>query len=254
MAEGAEEATASRRRRLDFLHSNPTRRRGVSGVLRAMLVQIYEVQTPDEGIALARLGVDHIGVLVGDGAFPRELSAVRAAAIFAALPARTKRLALSLSADPEEVSRVVRETRPDIIHIGAAIELFSVAATQALKTEFPDVLIMRAIPILGEESAELAWAYQGVVDFLLLDSHDAGDRQIGALGRTHDWRISRQIVDKVSIAAILAGGLDADNVVDAIAVVRPAGVDSKTKTDLADGSGKDLQKVRRFVEAAKLTR
>jgi phosphoribosylanthranilate isomerase len=56
------------------------------------------------------------------------------------------------------------------------------------------------------------------------------------------------------IPAILAGGLDAENVVDAIAAVRPAGVDSKTKTDLADGSGKDLEKVRRFVDATKLTR
>jgi len=37
-----------------------------------MLVQIYEVSTPDEARALGELGVDHIGVLVGDGSFPRE--------------------------------------------------------------------------------------------------------------------------------------------------------------------------------------
>jgi len=49
------------------------------------------------------------------------------------------------------------------------------------------------------------------------------------------------------------GHVDADNVVAAIAAVRPAGVDSKTKTDRADGNGKDLDKVRRFVTAAKLT-
>jgi phosphoribosylanthranilate isomerase len=55
------------------------------------------------------------------------------------------------------------------------------------------------------------------------------------------------------VPAILAGGLDADNVAPAIAAVRPAGVDSKTKTDRDDGSGKDLDKVRRFVAAAKLT-
>ena len=53
---------------------------------------------------------------------------------------------------------------------------------------------------------------------------------------------------------ILAGGLDADNVMAAIAAVRPVGVDSKTKTDRADGNGKDLDKVCRFVTAAKLTR
>jgi phosphoribosylanthranilate isomerase len=88
---------------------------------------------------------------------------------------------------------------------------------------------------------------------LLLDSHDPGDAQIGALGRTHDWSISRRIVEKVRVPAILAGGLDADNVAAAIAAVRPPGVDSKTRTDRADGSGKDLDKVRRFIAAARLT-
>ncbi len=65
-----------------------------------MIVQIYEVRTPEEAGALARLGVDHIGVLVGNGAFPRELTADCASAVFAALPARAQRVALSLSADP----------------------------------------------------------------------------------------------------------------------------------------------------------
>lgn len=51
-----------------------------------MLVQIYEVRTPEEAIALTRLGVDRIGVLVGNGAFPRELDADRAREVFAATP------------------------------------------------------------------------------------------------------------------------------------------------------------------------
>ncbi len=219
-----------------------------------MLVQIYEVQTLEEAVALAQIGVDHIGVLVGDGAFPRELSADRASAIYAALPSGTKRVALSLSADPSQIGRVIEQTQPDIIHIGAAIELLSVRDTQALKTAFPDILVMRAIPIVDEGSIEYAKDYRGVVDFLLLDSHDRGDNQIGARGRVHDWTISRRIVDEVGVSAILAGGLDADNVAAAIAAVRPAGVDSKTKTDRVDGNGKDLDKVRRFVTAAKLTR
>jgi phosphoribosylanthranilate isomerase len=218
-----------------------------------MLVQIYEVQTPEEAVALSRLGVDHIGVLVGDGAFPRELTTDRANAIFAALPPTAKRVALSLSEDPTETARVIEQTRPDIIHIGAAIELFSVSDTRALKAAFPDVRIMRAIPIVDKASIGRAEDYRGVADFLLLDSHEPGDRQIGGLGRTHDWSISRRIVDAVGVPVILAGGLDADNVAAAIAAVRPAGVDSKTKTDRADCNGKDLDKVRRFVTAAKLT-
>jgi phosphoribosylanthranilate isomerase len=219
-----------------------------------MLVQIYEVQTPEEGVALARLGVDHIGVLVGEGAFPRELPVGRTAAIFAALPPGAKRVALSLSADPAEIARVIEQTRPDIIHIGAAIELFSVRDTLAIKAAFSNTLIMRALPIVDEASIECANDYRGVADFLLLDSHEPGDRQIGGLGRTHDWSISRRIGDAAGVPVILAGGLDADNVAAAIAAVRPVGVDSKTKTDRADGGGKDLDKVRRFVAATKLTR
>jgi len=162
-----------------------------------MLVQIYEVRWPEEAVALAQLGVDHVGVLVGDGAFPRELTTDRASAIFAALPPGAKRVALSLSADPAEIARVIEQTRPDIIHIGAAAELFSVRDTQALKTAFPGVGIMRAIPIVDDASVECAKGYREVADFLLLDSHDPGDRQIGGLGRTHDWSISRRIVDGV---------------------------------------------------------
>ncbi len=218
-----------------------------------MIVQIYEVQTPEEAVVLARLGVDHIGVLVGDGAFPRELTTDCAGAIFAALPPGATRAALSLSADPAEIARVVEQTKPDIIHIGAAVELFSVRDTRALKEAFPDVRITRAIPIIDEASIGYANKYRGIADFLLLDSHEPGDRQIGGLGRTHDWSISRRIVDAVGVPVILAGGLDGDNVAAAIAAVRPAGVDSKTKTDRADGNGKDLDKVRRFVTAAKLT-
>lgn len=219
-----------------------------------MLVQIYEVQTPEEAVALAKMGVDHIGVLVGDGAFARELSVDRASAIFAALPPGTTRVALSLSADSAEIGRVIEQTRPDIIHIGAAVELFSVQDTQGLKAAFPEVRVMRAIPVVDERSIECAKDYSSVADFLLLDSHEPGDNQIGGLGRTHDWRISRRIVDEVDLPAILAGGLDASNVAAAIAAVRPGGVDSKTKTDRADGNGKDFDKVRRFVTAAKLTR
>ena len=72
-----------------------------------MLIQIYEISSPEEGRAVAALGVDHAGVLVGNGTFPREQAPAGARAIFAALPPRTKRVALSLSADIEDIARVI---------------------------------------------------------------------------------------------------------------------------------------------------
>jgi phosphoribosylanthranilate isomerase len=72
-----------------------------------MLVQIYEISSPEEAGALSNLGVDHIGVLVGDGSFPREQSIARAREIFAAIsqtPSRTS--ALSLSNDLDLIRKI----------------------------------------------------------------------------------------------------------------------------------------------------
>jgi len=216
-----------------------------------VIVQIYEAASVEEAVALARCGMDHVGVLVGRGGFPREIAPEDARLIFAALPQSARGVALSLSADPFEVTRVVEVAAPDIIHLGAAAELLSPGQTRNLRLRFPGVPIMRSIPVTGETSVALARQYEGIVDYLLLDSHEPGDFQIGALGRTHDWNISRRIVDLVRIPVILAGGLSPENVADAIRTVRPAGVDSKSRTDRTDGQGKDLAKVRAFVAAAK---
>ena len=64
-----------------------------------MIVQIYEVGSPEEARELAAMGVDHIGVLVGPGDFPRELGVERALEIFDAVERPSKRVALSLSHD-----------------------------------------------------------------------------------------------------------------------------------------------------------
>jgi phosphoribosylanthranilate isomerase len=216
-----------------------------------MIVQIYEVVTPQEAAALAQAGVDHAGVLVGPGDFPRERSCRQARAILAALPAGATRLALSLSGDPLELERVARDLAPDIFHIGAALERISPEQTRAVKSAFPRIQIMRSIPVTGEDSIGWAQSYDGVADWLLLDSHRPGDIQIGAQGFTHDWSVSARIVRSVGAKVILAGGLGPGNVASAIARVAPYGVDSKTRTDRDDGKGKDLDRVRAFVLCAK---
>ena len=220
-----------------------------------MLVQIYEIATPDEARALAELGVDHIGVLVGDGSFPREQSIDGARRIFSAISPPSKGVALSLSADTKLIERIVSELKPAILHLGAASELLTPAAARQLKKRHGAVTLMRSIPVVDAKSVAMAQSYDGIADMLLLDSHRPGDVQIGALGVTHSWQIDRAIVESVGIPVIIAGGLGPDNVIDAITAVRPAGVDSKTRTDKDDGSHtKDLQKVKRFVDRAKSLR
>ena len=217
-----------------------------------MLVQIYEISTPEEASALGNLGVDHIGVLVGDGSFPREQSVDQARLIFSAIPSSSKGLALLLSADVRLVEQIILKLKPAIVHLGASSNLLTASAVQQLKQRCGTLTVMRSIPIVDDESITIARSYDGVADMLLLDSHRPGDMQIGALGVTHSWEIDRKIVESVRIPVIIAGGLGPDNVIEAIRMVRPAGVDSKTKTDKDDGSHtKDLQKVKRFVARAK---
>lgn len=217
-----------------------------------MLVQIYEISSPEEAIALGGVGVDHIGVLVGEGEFPRERTIDQARLIFSAIPASSKGVALLLSADVRFIEHVISELKPTILHLGASTDLLTPSTVRELKKQCRSLTVMRSIPVVGEESIAIAKSYDGVADMLLLDSHRAGDRQIGALGITHSWEIDRKIVESVRVPAIIAGGLGPDNVIDAIRAVQPAGVDSKTKTDRNDGSHtKDLQKIRRFVTQAK---
>lgn len=116
--------------------------------------------------------------------------------------------------------------------------------------------IMQAIPVGKGDSVALALAYQAVSDYLILDTDVDHIGGIGASGEVHDWNLSREIVEKTDIPVILAGGLSAENVAEAIAFVNPWGVDSLTHTNRpfgADGFRKDVEKVRRFVKNAKGT-
>jgi phosphoribosylanthranilate isomerase len=211
-----------------------------------MLTQIYEVTSAEEARSIVAIGVDHIGVLVGDGLFPREQPVAVAQTIAAAITAPAKLSALFLTNDIECIAAAARRLAAPIVHLGAAPELLQPAAVARLKASLPGVRIMRSIPVVDAESVALALSYEGIADFLLLDSYRAADRQISALGLTHDWSLSRRIVEAVAVPVILAGGLGPDNVADAIARVGPAGVDSKTKTDRNGSHTKDLAKVRRF--------
>lgn len=216
-----------------------------------MIVQIYEVTNPIEAKIPAELGVDHIGVLVGKGEYPRELSPEDTRLVFESLPKKAKRVALSLSHNLEIISEIVIEAEPDILHLGTVPESLFPDNVKKIKKEFPKLKVMRSIPVVDEESIEIARQYEGIADYLLLDSHLQGDTQIGATGKTHNWNLSRSIVESVRIPVILAGGLGPDNVAEAMRIVKPMGVDSKTKTDRIDGTGKDIEKVKSFAKITK---
>ena len=135
-----------------------------------MLTQIYEVSSAQEAAAISAMDVDHIGVLVGDGRFPREQSPTSASGIAASIGPPAKFSALFLSPDIAFIARACRELRPAIVHLGSAPGLVTPEQVRQLKRSIPGVLVMRSVPVLGAESIDIALDYEGIADFLLLDS------------------------------------------------------------------------------------
>src|SRR5262249_29344425 len=120
-----------------------------------MIVQIYEVTSAAEARLLGAMGVDHIGVLVGDGSFPREQTVAEAREIFSAIPSSSKSSLLSLSEDLDLIVQLTAVLKPDILHLGAAPQHLLPAHVQKLRAEFPKVSLMRSIPVVDESSIAL---------------------------------------------------------------------------------------------------
>jgi phosphoribosylanthranilate isomerase len=118
-----------------------------------------------------------------------------------------------------------------------------------LRALVPGVTLIKAVHVTGEDALGSALAYAPDADALVLDSRTA-DR-LGGTGLTHDWSVSARIVAAVApLPVYLAGGLTPENVAEAVARVRPAGVDVNSGVEDADGR-KDAAKMRAFVDRAR---
>src|SRR5262249_37482908 len=89
------------------------------------------------------------------------------------------------------------------------------------------VRLVQVIHVEGPESVEQAKAMAPLVDAILLDSGrpKAAVKEFGGTGRVHNWSISVRIRETVPVPIFLAGGLNPENVREAIEQIRPFGVD-----------------------------
>lgn len=96
-----------------------------------------------------------------------------------------------------------------------------------LREKLPAIKLVQVIHVLDESSIEEAKKVQHFVDALLLDSGNPRlkVKELGGTGRIHNWEISRSIVESVTVPVFLAGGLNAENVDEAIEAVQPFGLD-----------------------------
>jgi phosphoribosylanthranilate isomerase len=107
------------------------------------------------------------------------------------------------------------------------VDSLSSGTYSQLKAALPGVKIVQVIHVIDERSVDEAIIISEMVDALLLDSGNPNlkIKELGGTGRVHDWKLSRQIRDKSKCPIFLAGGLNPDNVRQAIDEVQPFAVD-----------------------------
>ena len=96
-----------------------------------------------------------------------------------------------------------------------------------LKNELPDINIVQVIHVTDERSIQEAVDISKSVDYILLDSGNQNlkIKELGGTGRTHNWAISKKIVESVNVPVFLAGGINPENILEAVKFVNPFGID-----------------------------
>lgn len=200
-------------------------------------IKICGVTRPEDGLCAAELGADAIGLVFVAGS-PRYIDLDTASRIIAVLPPLTTVVALFQDPTAAVVEQVVAELPVDLLqfHGSESPEFCRRFGRRYLK----------ALAMAGGQSAAQAQArqYPEATGFLL-DSHAVG--QQGGSGQVFDWS---QIPSDLNRPYLLAGGLNPDNVADAIRQHRPYGVDVSSGVETARGI-KDAVKMAAFISEVK---
>ncbi|MBM3568292.1 MAG: phosphoribosylanthranilate isomerase [Alphaproteobacteria bacterium] len=169
-------------------------------------------------------GADALGLVGAMPSGPGPIADDRIADIVAAVPPPIATFLLSSRQEAEGLAEHVRITGANTLQI---VDHLDPSQYPRLRRLLPTTRLVQVIHVQGAEAVALATDYARLADALLLDSGRPGApfAELGGTGRVHDWRISRDIVARVEKPVFLAGGLNPGNVAEAVATVRPFGVD-----------------------------
>lgn len=211
-----------------------------------MRTKICGIRTAADAQIAMRAGANALGFLVGITHLAEDkISCEDAKKIIESLPPFVSSVMVTHLTDPAELIETARFLCVNTVQIH---DYIAPAGVLQIKNSLPFCKIIKAIHVTNEsDSLQMVDDFAPICDALLLDSRTA-DR-LGGTGLTHDWNISKKIVEHSPIPVILAGGLTDCNVYDAVCKVRPYGVDVNSGVE-QDG-WKSYEKVSRFVSEAK---
>ncbi|MDH3457573.1 MAG: phosphoribosylanthranilate isomerase [Gemmatimonadota bacterium] len=187
-------------------------------------VKICCIGSVEEASLAVRHGAAALGLVSAMPSGPGVISEDLIARIAATVSPPIGTFLLTSKHDPDEIIAQQRRCRVNAIQLCAPLPAPSL---QTLRAGMPGIALVHVVHVAGEESVAEGLEKAPLVDALLLDSgtRSGPDRQLGGTGKTHDWAVSAEIVAQSPVPVFLAGGLTAENVGEAISMVRPFGVD-----------------------------
>ncbi len=198
-------------------------------------VKICGITNLDDARMCCAAGADALGFVFYDRS-PRNIDISSAKRIIKALPVFVTPVAVLVEKDLSFIRKLV--------DIGfRTFQIYFDLTSEERK----DFYLERFIRALRVESKPSLNGYD-IYDALLLDSYVKD--KIGGTGKTFDWQIAAEVVREAHLPIILSGGLNPNNVRDAISIVRPYGVDVSSSVESVAGR-KDEKRVFAFISAVR---
>ncbi len=185
---------------------------------------------------------------------PRKIDLNTAAGLISKVPLFVDTVLVIMPNDAKHALKMIGAAKPDVVQIH---NNFGVDELEIIRNNTATGIVKTiSIPTNTKGSTDTIDAVikqvndltdRGLVDGILLDSSAAG--KVGGTGAVHDWSVSRAVVEAVDVPVILAGGLNPDNVRDAVKSVLPYAVD--TASGIETNGMKDEKKICRFIREAR---
>ena len=215
---------------------------------RAPRVKICCISSVAEARLAIQYGASALGLVSAMPSGPGVISEATIAEIATTVPPPIGTFLLTSKQDVDSIVAQQRRCRTNCIQL---CDCLTSGTARELKSALPGVSLVQVIHVTGPESVDEACAVADSVDAILLDSGNRAlkIKELGGTGRRHDWSLSREIRERVSVPIFLAGGLNENNVAEAIEAVAPFGLD--LCSGVRTGGNLDKGKLGRFFSAVR---
>ena len=210
----------------------------------SLIVKICGLATRETLDVALDAGADMVGFVFFPPS-PRHLSLEMAQELGKAAKRRAAKVALTVDADDLTLANIVEALQPDLLQLHGRE---TVARLRDIKQKF-GLQVMKALAV--ETAADLASLplYAAVADRILFDARAPKEAtRPGGLGAVFDWHVLENL--DLELPFMVSGGLNADNVAEAVRATRAGGVDVSSGVERAPGI-KDPEMIRSFIRAAR---